>query len=271
MTPSASSQRPPSAPRSTCRRCGGIFRSCRNASTASRSSTSTTRTPARSRRPCSTRWTHYYRHANANIHRGDAPAERARDGALRRGPRQGRGVHQRARSRKTIVLTKGTTDGINLVAQSYGRSILRRGRRDRHLLARASLEHRPVADAVRADRARCCASSRSTTRGEIDLDAYDRAAVAAHADRRDQPRVERARHDQSRFAQIIEQAHARGRGRADRRRAGRAAPARSTCRRSIATSTRSRATRCSGRPASACSTAGRRSSRRCRRIRAAAT
>ncbi len=68
----------------------------------------------------------YYRHANANIHRAThLLSERAT--ALYEGARAKAAAFVNAPNEKAIVLTKGTTDGINLVAQSYGRSVLRRG------------------------------------------------------------------------------------------------------------------------------------------------
>jgi cysteine desulfurase/selenocysteine lyase len=68
----------------------------------------------------------YYRHANANIHRAThLLSERAT--ALYEGARARAAAFINASDEKTIVLTKGTTDGINLVAQSYGRSVLRAG------------------------------------------------------------------------------------------------------------------------------------------------
>jgi cysteine desulfurase / selenocysteine lyase len=68
----------------------------------------------------------YYRHANANIHRAThLLSERAT--ALYEGARKKAAVFVNAADPHEIVLTKGTTDGINLVAQSYGRAILRAG------------------------------------------------------------------------------------------------------------------------------------------------
>jgi cysteine desulfurase/selenocysteine lyase len=68
----------------------------------------------------------YYHHANANIHRAThVLSERAT--ALYEGARAKAATFINAPDAKTIVLTKGTTDGINLVAQSYGRSVLRAG------------------------------------------------------------------------------------------------------------------------------------------------
>ncbi len=68
----------------------------------------------------------YYRHANANIHRAThLLSERAT--ALYEGSRAKAATFLNAPNPHTIVLTKGTTDGINLVAQSYGRSTLKAG------------------------------------------------------------------------------------------------------------------------------------------------
>jgi cysteine desulfurase/selenocysteine lyase len=68
----------------------------------------------------------YYRHANANIHRAThLLSERAT--ALYEGARGKAAAFLNAADPHTIILTKGTTDGINLVAQSYGRSNLHRG------------------------------------------------------------------------------------------------------------------------------------------------
>jgi cysteine desulfurase / selenocysteine lyase len=65
----------------------------------------------------------YYRHANANIHRAThLLSERAT--ALYEGARKKAAAFINAADPHTVVLTKGTTDGINLVAQSYGRMVL---------------------------------------------------------------------------------------------------------------------------------------------------
>ncbi len=68
----------------------------------------------------------YYRHANANIHRAThLLSERAT--GLYEGARRKAAAFINAADPHEIVLTKGTTDGINLVAQSYGRSTLGAG------------------------------------------------------------------------------------------------------------------------------------------------
>src|SRR3954464_2360948 len=68
----------------------------------------------------------YYRHSNANIHRAThLLSERATH--LYEGARAKAAAFVNAPDPHSIVLTKGTTDGINLVAQSYGRSTLKPG------------------------------------------------------------------------------------------------------------------------------------------------
>jgi len=78
----------------------------------------------------------YYRHANANVHR-------AIHALSQRATRQYEGARDRlvrfinASSRAEVVYTRGTTDGINLVAQCYARPRLKTG--DEILLT--ELEH----------------------------------------------------------------------------------------------------------------------------------
>ena len=70
--------------------------------------------------------THYYSAQNSNVHRGvhylSQLATREMEGA--------RDIVKKflnAASDKEIIFTKGTTDGINLVAQSYGRKFIKEG------------------------------------------------------------------------------------------------------------------------------------------------
>ena len=68
----------------------------------------------------------YYRRANANIHRAThLLSERATQ--LYEGTRDKVTRFINAPDRRSIVLTTGTTDGINLVAQTYGRTFLKAG------------------------------------------------------------------------------------------------------------------------------------------------
>jgi cysteine desulfurase/selenocysteine lyase len=68
----------------------------------------------------------YYRHANANIHRATHQlSERATQ--LYEGGRVKAARFVNAPDPRSIVLTTGTTDGINLVAQTHGRMMLKPG------------------------------------------------------------------------------------------------------------------------------------------------
>lgn len=68
----------------------------------------------------------YYRHANANIHRAThLLSERATQ--LYEGGRAKVARFINAPSHRSVVLTTGTTDGINLVAQTYARTTLKPG------------------------------------------------------------------------------------------------------------------------------------------------
>ena len=105
---------------------------------------------------------------NANVHRGVHVLSRARD---RRPTRRARDAGARASSNagasEEIVFVRGTTEAINLVAQSYGADALRPG--DEILIT--AMEHHsnivPWQMVCERDAAPCCGSSRSTTRGEL--------------------------------------------------------------------------------------------------------
>ena len=79
---------------------------------------------------------HYYRHDNANVHRG-AHALSDRATGLFEGARESVRRFINARDSREIIWTKGTTEGINLVAFSWGREHLRKG--DRVLVS--TMEH----------------------------------------------------------------------------------------------------------------------------------
>ena len=69
---------------------------------------------------------HYYQHDNANIHRGiHTLAERATQAY--EATRQVAQQFINARELEEIIFTSGTTDGINLVANSYGRKFIQEG------------------------------------------------------------------------------------------------------------------------------------------------
>jgi cysteine desulfurase / selenocysteine lyase len=149
----------------------------------------------------------YYRHANANIHRAThLLSERAT--ALYEGARAKAAAFINAPDPRTIVLTKGTTDGINLVAQSYGRARLRAG--DEIVIS--WLEHHSNIVPWQM----LCEQTGAVLRvipineiGELDLDAYatllsprTRLVAVSH--------VSNALGTINPVRQIVEQAHARG-------------------------------------------------------------
>ena len=68
----------------------------------------------------------YYREYNSNVHRGVHTLSEKATMAFE-GTRGKTKTFINAKSEKEIIYTKGTTEGINLVAQSYGRSILKEG------------------------------------------------------------------------------------------------------------------------------------------------
>jgi cysteine desulfurase/selenocysteine lyase len=68
----------------------------------------------------------YYRHSNANVHRGlYALSEEATNAYEEARTNMADFIH--APARENIIFTGGTTDSINLVASSYGRSVLKSG------------------------------------------------------------------------------------------------------------------------------------------------
>jgi cysteine desulfurase/selenocysteine lyase len=68
----------------------------------------------------------YYRRDNANVHRGVYELSQRATEAYEAGRESARRFLNAASSDE-IILTKGTTDGINLVATSYGRQVLQPG------------------------------------------------------------------------------------------------------------------------------------------------
>ncbi|WP_333840915.1 cysteine desulfurase [Pelomicrobium sp.] len=68
----------------------------------------------------------YYEECNANVHRGvHALSQKATDAY--EGARQKVARFLNARSAREIVFVRGCTEGVNLVAQSYGRTVLKPG------------------------------------------------------------------------------------------------------------------------------------------------
>jgi cysteine desulfurase/selenocysteine lyase len=149
----------------------------------------------------------YYRHANANIHRAThLLSERAT--ALYEGARVKAAAFVNAPDSRAIVFTKGTTDGINLVAQAYGRSTLRAG--DEIVIS--WLEHHSNIVPWQLLCEQTGAVLRVVpinTRGEVEMDAYaallsPRTRIVAMG------HVSNALGTINPVQQVIEQAHARG-------------------------------------------------------------
>ena len=184
--------------------------------------------------------------SNANIHRGRPLPERARHRWPTTASASGWPGSSTPRRPAEIIFTRGTTEAINLVAQSWGRSTLRPG--DEILVT--EMEHHsnivPWQLVCRADRARCCARCRSPTPASSISTAFDRLL-----DRR-APGCVAVTH----VSNVLGTINPVRRDRATRARArarwrwwtapSRRRTCRWTCRRSAATSLPSRATRSSG-------------------------
>ena len=184
--------------RSTSRGCGATSRYSRAWSTASRSPTSTTLLPASARRSVIDAVSRYYETSHANVHRGvHALSQEATD--LFEGARRRVQHFINARSPREIVFVRGTTEAINLVAQSWGRPQLAAGRRDPDLAPRAPRKHRALATALRADRG-AIAGDTDDARRRGRLRRLSRPAVRTHAAARAGSRVECARHHRARRA-----------------------------------------------------------------------
>jgi cysteine desulfurase/selenocysteine lyase len=115
---------------------------------------------------------HYYRHDNANIHRAThLLSERAT--AAYEGTRATVASFINAPDKREVVFTKGCTEGINLVAQTWGRSTLKAG--DEVLVT--WMEHHSnivpwqLVCAATGATLKVCPI---TDRGELDLEAFDR-------------------------------------------------------------------------------------------------
>ena len=168
-----------------------------------------------------------YEKCNANIHRGvhwlsvhatdayDAAREKAR-------------AFLNAREAHEIIFVRGTTEAINLVAQTYGRAQRRRGRRDPHHRPRAPLEHRALADALRGE-GRAARGRADRRHGRRRPRRARAAAHAAHEARLGGPPLERPRHDPPGPAHRRARARPRHPG-LRRRRPGGRRTCRSTCR-----------------------------------------
>ena len=204
---------------------------------------------------------------HANVHRGVHTLSQEAT-ALYEGAREKVRQFVNAASAAEIIFVRGTTEAMNLVAQSCGRPQLRPGDEIVVIVAGASLEYRPMAAALRADRGGVARGADRPARRRR-LRCLPRAARPAHAHRRARPCVECARHRIADRRIVAAPANVASRRWSTAPRPCRTLPW--TCVRSAATSMPSPVTRCTAQPASACFTAASSSSRRCLPGRAAAT
>lgn len=124
----------------------------------------------------------YYRHDNANVHRGvHALSERAT--AAMEGARDRLAAFVNAPAREEVIFTRGTTEGINLVANGFARGLLQPG--DEVLIT--ALEHHanivPWQEACRASGAVLKVAAINHA-GEVELDDFraklgERTRIAA--------------------------------------------------------------------------------------------
>ena len=92
---------------------------------------------------------HYYEHDNANVHRGIHELSNRATAAFE-AARTRAAQFINARSADEIIFTRGTTEGINLVAQAWGSKHLKAGDRDPAHGDGAPQQHRSLAAAGRA-------------------------------------------------------------------------------------------------------------------------
>ncbi len=176
-----------------------LSRSCGSACTAVRSSGSTTRRRRRSRRRSSTA-----SRTSTSTRTPTCTAPRTPSRPARPTPTRARATRSRrflnAAVRQADRLRARRDRGDQPRRAELGRRNVDRGRRDRHHLARAPRQHRPLAAARRTEKARGCAWRRSIDRGEVILEEYEKLLgprtriVVLHAG------LERPRHDRPRRA-----------------------------------------------------------------------
>ena len=114
----------------------------------------------------------YYRHDNSNIHRAThLLSERATRAYEATRSAVARFIN--ATDRREIVFTKGCTEGINLVAQSWGRTNLKAGA---EVLVTWMEHHSNIVpwQLICAQTGATLKAAPITDRGELDLDAFDR-------------------------------------------------------------------------------------------------
>ena len=115
---------------------------------------------------------HYYEHDNANVHRGiHELSNRATAGFEHARTRAAKFLN--ARSAEEIIFTRGTTEGINLVASTWGSKFIKPG--DRILLTEMEHHSNIVPWQLLAERTGAKVSYLPVTgdRGQLDLERLD--------------------------------------------------------------------------------------------------
>jgi len=114
---------------------------------------------------------HYYEHLNANVHRGVYQLSQEATNAHERGREIARDfIH--AASTKEVLFTRGTTEGINLVAQCYGRQFIKAG--DEILISGMEHHSNIVPWQMIAEQTGAVLKIIPVTdRGELDMEAFD--------------------------------------------------------------------------------------------------
>ncbi len=114
---------------------------------------------------------HYYEYLNANVHRGVYQLSQEATDAHERGRELARGFINAA-SAKEVLFTRGTTEGINLVAQCYGRQFIKAG--DEILISGMEHHSNIVPWQMIAEQTGAVLKVIPVTeRGELDMEAFD--------------------------------------------------------------------------------------------------
>ena len=121
----------------------------------------------------------FYETSYANVHRGVYTLSEIAT-AEYEGAREKVAQFINAPQTRELIFTHGATESINLVAYAWGLDNLGPGDVVRRHRARAPLELRPVAVHREANRRRASGRFRSTTSGELRLDALDEIAASGN-------------------------------------------------------------------------------------------
>lgn len=115
---------------------------------------------------------HYYTYLNANVHRGVYTLSQEATDAHEKGREQAR-AFLNARSNREVLFTRGTTEGINLIAQCYGQAFIKEG--DEILISGMEHHSNIVPWQILADRTGAVIKVIPVLEnGELDMVAFDR-------------------------------------------------------------------------------------------------